>query len=236
MKKADFAFDEEVSTTAASALSTSEVKMCVLGDDEPAVRGSHFCCNHKKISDNVYNDTKKETGGKGDDWEHFKEQKRLGTREYYNMILAATPVKSGTGKGKKTEKFSALQHFKSLKTITRQRAGTKKVFKTFIGFSSHCKTELGWSIGRAKSEWDFLKEKAVTDDLKVTTDRLTKEDVEWMRVALEDYSIQEDEIAEEDDVRLEGRRKKIQMRRTWRRCRQLSKRATRASTIRCTHR
>ena len=67
---------------------------------------------------------------------------------------------------------------------------------------------MGWSIGRSKAEWDFLKEKASPDDLKVTADRLSKEDIEWMRVALEDYTVHEDEIAETDAVRLEGRRKK----------------------------
>ena len=187
---------------------TSETNMCVLGDGFPRVRGSIFCPDHKKISDNVYNGTKKETGGTGAEWDNFKDQKKRGTTEYQQMILAAAPFKSGGGKGKKTEKFSAVQHFKSVKTITRQKTGTKKVFKTLVGFTNHCKTEMGWSIGRSKAEWDFLKEKASPDDLKNTLDRLSKEDIEWMRIPLEDYTVHEDEVAEEDDVRLEGHRKK----------------------------
>ncbi len=51
--------------------------LCRLGDGQPAVGGGFpVCALHKKVIDNVYNDTKKQTGGEGEEWEHFKQKKR----------------------------------------------------------------------------------------------------------------------------------------------------------------
>jgi hypothetical protein len=194
-------FDADESAMAVDAegapSSSSSLISCVLCP-EPKSKGSACCPKHKKVSDNVYNDVKKSTGGTGEDWETFKDQKKRSSPEYLNMIVAATDAKEGAGRGKATATFNAIQHLKQRVTASTVRVGKKKAFKTFVGFSNHCKTEFGWLPGRCKQEWDYLKSMSPADDIKTTMDRLTGEAVEWLRICIEDYAMAENVTTEQD--------------------------------------
>ncbi len=77
-----------------------------------------------------------------------------------------------------------------------------------VGFTTHCKNELGWSMSRVQLEWNFLKDKAGPDDMKTTVDRVTGDQVEWLHVNMEEYSMAENEIAQTDAVEMQGTVKK----------------------------
>ncbi len=149
--------------------------------------------NLAKLCVEVVDSVEAETGGAGPEWEDFKLQKKNRSPKYLGMIIAATPIKEGGGRGKKGGEFQWMQYLQETKSHARVKTGSKKAFKTLVGFSNHCMTEFGWSAARSKSEWDFLREKASSEDLKKTRDRISGLDIEWMRIDMEDYAVAENE-------------------------------------------
>jgi len=182
--------------------------LCLLGDGVPKTKGSCFCALHKKVSDNVYNQEKTRTQGRGQQWDEFRKFKKDKSPEYLNMIISATGSKAGSGKGERTKVFNVASHVHKQTCSTRVASGGKKGWKTQVGFISHCKTEFGWSSSRCFQEWEWLKDKATADEKRTTRDRVSGDDVEWLLVPVEEYVVGENAITQSDEVTLEGKRKK----------------------------
>ena len=186
----------------------SDSALCILGDGEPKAKGSCFCRHHKKISDNLYNQEKARTGAKGEDWEQFLQFKKGKSSEYLNLVMCAAGSKIGQGRGNSTKSFNVAVHLHKQSSTTRVRAGGKKAWKTYVGFSNHCKGEFGWTPGRCLQEWTHLLSHASPEEKKTTHDRVSNEPVEWALVPLEEYAYFENEIAQTGEIVLEGGRKK----------------------------
>ena len=124
------------------------------------------------------------------------------------MIVAAHEVKAGGGRGKATAVFDVANYVRKETKTTRKVAGAKRVWKTLIGFSNHCKTELGWTFDRSRQEWDHLKDNAAQDEKRTTRDRVTGSEIEWILVDMEEYVLGEVEMAQSDELVLEGKRKR----------------------------
>jgi hypothetical protein len=205
-------FDEEVSGGVRQVEEKAEadgVRLCILGDGEPRVSVNQiFCAAHKRVDNNLYNQVKSETGGVGEEWENFKKQKKDQSQDYLLMLLAATTAKTGNGAGKNTACFNALQHLRTVSNTSRIKSGIKRAFKTLVGFTTHAKAELGWSMSRVQLEWNYLKDKAGPDDTKTTVDRVTGDQVEWLHINMEEYTMAENEIAQTDEVQMQGALKK----------------------------
>ena len=107
------------------------------------------------------------------------------------MIIAAAPSKCAPGKGRAAEKFDVMQYIRTQKYTNRMTVGTKKLWKTFVGFNNHCKNDLGWTFQRFKAEWDWLESTLPAVEKRQTKDRMSGETIAWMNVPIEDYSLGE---------------------------------------------
>eukprot|EP00974_Lingulodinium_polyedra_P027510 2659589-Lingulodinium_polyedra.AAC.1 len=114
---------------------------------------------------------KAETGQEGTEWEDFKKIKKEMGDTYLTMVIAATPSKSATKAGKKTQPFNFMQHMKEKVYTSRVATGMKKVWKTQVGLTNHLKNELGWSMLRCKQEWEYLLAKAGPTEIRKVRDR-----------------------------------------------------------------
>ena len=114
------------STTVGSALDAPAC--CILGDGEPKVKGSAFCLDHKRVANNLYNQVKKDTEGKGAEWDEFKALVKRADPSFLSMVAAATTSKKGKGNGSATQKFAALQFLREQAFIQRATSGQKKVW------------------------------------------------------------------------------------------------------------
>ena len=183
-------FDGEVRPAEPSQDSSDRLApslLCATGDGQPRLGANIFCHGHKRTGDNLYNQEKARTGGKGEEWEEFKDNRKRGSAQYVSMVVAAHEVKGEVGKGKKSPFFPVMSFLRKEVSSSTAETGNRKVFKTLIGFANLCKTELGWDMTRSRLEWDHLLSRAQPEEQKNTLDRVAQKDVEWLLVDLEDY-------------------------------------------------
>ena len=128
------------------------------------------------------------------------QEKKACTADFVNMIVAATDVKSGGGRGKRTEKFSAIQHMKVDSKIQRKASGSKAAFRTYYGCCSYWQTEFQWTSARCMDEWKYLQSTLDSADQDRTWDRVSGKAVEWICIDLERYKVRENVREKRDDA------------------------------------
>ncbi len=122
------------------------------------------------------------------------------TPAFLQMILDATQVKKGGGKGRSLPVFNALEALNISARVNSAMDGVLKVWLMYPGFLEHTSKNYGWTAARAQAEWEHLDATLPASEHSTTIDRVSGKPEYWLKVSTEFYS--KSEVGQESRVEM----------------------------------